>query len=46
MARLEAVVEQGLVDTVTDVGNQRTYTASVAGYDVTHDIAVLQLAGR
>jgi S1-C subfamily serine protease len=28
---------------VTDVGNQKTYTASVVGYDRTHDIAVLQL---
>jgi S1-C subfamily serine protease len=83
VARLEAVVGQGLVDVVatlgdqgevamgtgmvltpegrvltnyhvlmgaisimvTDVGDQCTYTASVTGYDVTHDIAVLQLAG-
>jgi len=28
---------------VTDVGNQKTYSASVVGYDRTHDIAVLQL---
>jgi S1-C subfamily serine protease len=28
---------------VTDVGNGRTYTASVVGYDTTADIAVLQL---
>ena len=28
---------------VTDVGNGRTYTASVVGYDKTDDIAVLQL---
>jgi S1-C subfamily serine protease len=28
---------------VTDVGNQKTYTASVVGYDRTRDIAVLQL---
>jgi S1-C subfamily serine protease len=28
---------------VTDVGNQKTYTASVVGYDRTGDIAVLQL---
>jgi S1-C subfamily serine protease len=28
---------------VTDVGNQKTYTASVVGYDRTADIAVLQL---
>jgi S1-C subfamily serine protease len=29
---------------VTDVSNGRTYTASVAGYDVVHDIAVLKVA--
>ncbi|MBV8461781.1 MAG: trypsin-like peptidase domain-containing protein, partial [Acidimicrobiales bacterium] len=28
---------------VTDVGNQKTYTASVVGYDRSQDIAVLQL---
>ena len=28
---------------VTDVGNQKTYTARVVGYDRSHDIAVLQL---
>jgi S1-C subfamily serine protease len=28
---------------VSDVGNQKTYTASVVGYDRTQDIAVLQL---
>ena len=28
---------------VTDVGNQKTYTAKVVGYDRSHDIAVLQL---
>ena len=28
---------------VTDVGNQKTYTAKVVGYDRTKDIAVLQL---
>ena len=27
----------------TDVGNGRTYTAKVVGYDKTHDVAVLQL---
>jgi S1-C subfamily serine protease len=27
----------------TDVGNRRTYTAKVVGYDKTHDVAVLQL---
>jgi S1-C subfamily serine protease len=30
---------------VTDVGNGRTYHAHVAGYDRTHDVAVLQLEG-
>ena len=29
--------------TATDVGNGKTYTATVVGYDVSHDIAVLQL---
>jgi S1-C subfamily serine protease len=31
--------------TVTDVGNGRTYDATVVGYDQSHDIAVLQLEG-
>jgi S1-C subfamily serine protease len=30
---------------VTDVGNGKTYKASVVGYDESHDIAVLQLSG-
>jgi S1-C subfamily serine protease len=30
---------------VTDVGNGKTYTASVVGYDRTQDIAVLKLSG-
>jgi S1-C subfamily serine protease len=30
---------------VTDVGNGRTYTAKVVGYDQTKDVAVLQLVG-
>jgi S1-C subfamily serine protease len=30
---------------VTDVGNGKTYTATVVGYDRSHDIAVLRLAG-
>lgn len=30
---------------VTDVGNGRTYQATVTGYDQSHDIAVLQLRG-
>jgi S1-C subfamily serine protease len=29
--------------TATDVGNGKTYTATVVGYDASHDIAVLQL---
>jgi S1-C subfamily serine protease len=29
---------------VTDVGNGRTYSAKVVGYDKSHDVAVLQLA--
>jgi len=28
---------------VTDVGNGRTYTAKVVGYDATKDVAVIQL---
>jgi S1-C subfamily serine protease len=28
-----------------DIGNGRTYTAKVVGYDKTHDVAVLQLEG-
>jgi S1-C subfamily serine protease len=31
--------------TATDVGNGKTYTARVVGYDHHHDIAVLQLVG-
>jgi S1-C subfamily serine protease len=30
---------------VTDIGNGRTYTARVVGYNQSHDIAVLQLQG-
>jgi S1-C subfamily serine protease len=30
---------------VTDIGNGRTYSANVVGYDRTHDVAVLQLQG-
>lgn len=30
---------------VTDVGNRQTYSATVVGYDRTHDIAVLQMQG-
>ena len=31
--------------TVTDIGNGKTYKATVVGYDESHDIAVLQLSG-
>jgi len=31
--------------TATDIGNGKTYTARVVGYDFHHDIAVLQLEG-
>jgi S1-C subfamily serine protease len=30
---------------VTDVGNGKTYSANVVGYDASHDVAVLQLQG-
>jgi S1-C subfamily serine protease len=30
---------------VTDIGNGKTYTATVVGYDATHDVAVIQLQG-
>lgn len=30
---------------VTDVGNGKTYSATVVGYDSTHDVAVIQLQG-
>jgi S1-C subfamily serine protease len=30
---------------VTDVGNGKTYKATVTGYDESHDVAVLQLSG-
>jgi len=39
------VIEGATSITVTDVGNHRTYTAAVTGYDQGQDIAVLQLAG-
>ena len=38
------VIEGATSVTVTDVGNHRTYTAAVVGYDQGQDIAVLQLA--
>jgi S1-C subfamily serine protease len=39
------VVEGATSISVTDVGNKKTYTASVVGYDRTKDVAVLQLHG-
>jgi S1-C subfamily serine protease len=37
------VIEGATAIKVTDVGNGRTYTAKVVGYDKTQDVAVLQL---
>jgi S1-C subfamily serine protease len=37
------VIDGATSISVTDVGNKKTYTASVVGYDRTKDIAVLQL---
>jgi S1-C subfamily serine protease len=39
------VVDGATKISVTDVGNGKTYSASVVGYDSTHDIAVIQLQG-
>jgi S1-C subfamily serine protease len=39
------VVEGATDIKVTDIGNGRTYQASVVGYDRSHDIAVLQAQG-
>jgi S1-C subfamily serine protease len=39
------VVDGATRITATDVGNGRTYEATVVGYDPSHDIAVLQLQG-
>lgn len=39
------VIDGATSTTVTDVGNGKTYSATVVGYDSTHDIAVLQLHG-
>lgn len=39
------VVEGATGIKVTDVGNGQTYTANVVGYDLTYDVAVLQLKG-
>jgi S1-C subfamily serine protease len=39
------VIEGATAISVTDVGNGRTYTATVVGYDASHDVAVIQLQG-
>jgi S1-C subfamily serine protease len=39
------VIDGATSISVTDVGNGKTYTASVVGYDRTKDVAVLQLHG-
>ena len=39
------VIDGATAIKVRDVGNGRVYTASVAGYDAAHDIAVLRLNG-
>lgn len=39
------VIEGATRISVTDVGNGRTYSAQVLGYDRSHDVAVLQLTG-
>jgi S1-C subfamily serine protease len=39
------VIEGSTSIKVTDVGNGRTYTATIVGYDASHDVAVLQLQG-
>jgi S1-C subfamily serine protease len=37
------VIEGATSIKVTDVGNGKTYTATVVGYDASHDVAVIQL---
>ncbi len=39
------VVEGATKITATDIGNDKTYDATVVGYDPSHDIAVIQLQG-
>jgi len=39
------VIDGATAIRVTDVGNGRTYTATVTGYDATDDVAVLKLSG-
>jgi S1-C subfamily serine protease len=39
------VIEGATTIRVTDVGNGKTYPATVVGYSIAHDVAVLQLTG-
>jgi S1-C subfamily serine protease len=39
------VIDGATSTKVTDIGNGKTYTATVVGYDASHDVAVLQLQG-
>jgi S1-C subfamily serine protease len=39
------VIDGATSISVTDIGNGKTYSASVVGYDNTHDMAVIQLHG-
>ncbi|MGH3843782.1 MAG: S1C family serine protease, partial [Pseudonocardiaceae bacterium] len=39
------VIDRATSITVTDIGNQQTYPATVVGFDRAHDVAVLQLQG-
>jgi S1-C subfamily serine protease len=39
------VIDGATKITATDVGNGKTYDATVVGYDPSHDLAVLQLSG-
>ncbi len=39
------VIDGATSISVTDIGNGQTYSATVVGYDNTHDMAVLQLRG-
>jgi S1-C subfamily serine protease len=39
------VIDGATAISVTDVGNGQTYTATVVGYDIAQDLAVLQLHG-
>ena len=39
------VIEGATSISVTDIGNGKTYKATVVGYDATKDVAVLQLSG-